>query len=151
MSCDLTFAAAPRISRDRFRRVLVEMKSPAAAQADELYIICLDYGLDPGVALAFFYHESKCGTAGQARFTKNWGNIRKGQGNAIATVKGWAWYGSWAAGLKDWCILIRRLYIGAWHLDRVGPALDRYAPSADHNSPTSYANTVCSLIQKWQQ
>jgi hypothetical protein len=59
---DLTFAAPPRITPTLFTRVLVNALSPAAADGPKLYGIPIRYGLDPGVALAIFDHESSCGT-----------------------------------------------------------------------------------------
>lgn len=147
---DLTFVHPARISPRQFRAVLESYHSPAAPQADALYLVCTQRGLDPAVALAFFVHESSCGTKGAAVRTKNWGNIRKGQGNEIVTKGGWAYYQNWASGLADWCALIKGKYVALWKLDTVGKALPKYAPQSDHNVPHRYAAAVCRMVGEWQ-
>ena len=99
---DLSFIAPPRISIHQFTRVLDRALSPAVPEADALYATCLSYGIDPAVALAFFAHESSCGTVGKAVETRNWGNIRVGQGRQDKNANGWAWYRTWSDGLADW-------------------------------------------------
>lgn len=148
--CDLTFIHPPRITPARFRAVLTAFHSPALPQAAALFAICCQYGLDPAVALAFFVHESSCGTQGRARFTRNWGNLRKGQGNQIINTGGWAWYAGWEQSLRDWCLLISAKYVHDWHLPTVGLALEKYAPSSDNNDPNGYAATVCRLVRAWE-
>lgn len=148
--CNLTFVSQPRMTPATFRAVLAAFHSPALPQAAALFAIPISYGLDPAIALAFFVHESSCGTQGRARFTKNWGNLRKGQGNQIINAGGWAWYGSWENSLKDWCILISAKYVHDWHLPTISLALAKYAPSSDNNDPNGYAATVCRLVTKWE-
>jgi len=149
MLYDLTFIHTPRISLEQFRRVLQRAKSPALAEAADLYQTCITFGMDPAVALAFFMHESGCGTAGVARATLNWGNIRRSQGRAIHTANGWASYASWTAGLADWCQLITAQYVKRWSLTTVRQALPRYAPTADGNAPTTYISAVLTDVSAW--
>lgn len=155
---DLTFVAAPRISAAQFRRVLARAASPAAALADALYAIPVAAGLDPAVALAFFGHESRYGTAGICRDydTKNWGNVRSlcdpRRGVGISTRGGYfAKYPTWEAGLADWCDRITRRYIAERGLDTVAKALPIYAPSSDHNRPEEYTAAVVRDVAQWQQ
>lgn len=147
----LTMASLPRISEAQFAYVLESHKSPAFAEGPaKLYAIIKNAGLDPAVSLAFFGHESTFGKAGAAVRTKNWGNIRKGQGRQIVNKGGWAYYANWTDGLIDWCSLINRLYIKAWNRTTVPLVLDKYAPPEDHNNPKSYAAAVVRFVRDWQ-
>lgn len=146
----LTFVAHPRITPLRFNRVLREAHSPAANAADACFGIVCDYGLDPAVALAFFKHESSFGNDGVAVRTRNWGNLRKGQGHAAKTLNGWAWYDRWEDGLMDWCILIRDRYVGRG-LTTVDLAIPVYAPSSDNNKPDRYIAAIYAAVASWQE
>jgi N-acetyl-anhydromuramyl-L-alanine amidase AmpD len=150
---DLAFAAPPRITQAMFARVLAAKSSPSTADAAALYAIPLRYGLDPAVALAFFYHESECGTKGRAVETRNWGNIRRGQGHEASVHDGFARYTSWANALEDWCLLITRDYINplVHNTPGVRAALRIYAPPSDGNAPDAYADVVMALVSKWQK
>jgi hypothetical protein len=152
---DLTFVSTPRISRAMFMRVLATAHSPAAAVAGDLYDLIASFGLDPAIALAFFMHESDCGTRGIAVKTRNPGNLRASVGRAYQVAQGFAWYRSWLDGMADWCQLIL-IYVrqGAGHqrgtpLPTVRLALVEYAPSDDHNDPAGYAGTVLRLVAEW--
>ncbi len=150
MVTDYALQSDPRISIHQFTRVLDRFQSPALTEADALYATCLSHKLDPAVALAFFTHESSCGTAGKARSTLNWGNIRVGQGRQQKNAQGWAWYSTWNDGLADWCQLLNRLYIVRWKLTTIAQLVPRYAPRSDGNAPTAYIKTVVGLIRDWQ-
>lgn len=150
MANDLTFIAAPRISIHQFTRVLDRALSPALIEAEALYATCESYKLDPAIALAFFAHESSCGTAGVARETLNWGNIRNGQGRQVRQVGGWAYYANWNAGLADWCQLISSQYVQRWKLTTLRAVLPRYAPSSDGNAPNRYIAAVLASVAAWQ-
>lgn len=153
LPADLPFVAAPRIGLATFRRVLLGAHSPAAPSAAELYAIPPQYGLDPAIALAFFHHESTYGTRGVAAATRNWGNLRRGQGHQAGVVMGtsgsFATYRTWQDGLNDWCILIKRFYVGTRKLVTVRTALPVYAPSSDHNTPHRYADAVIADVARW--
>ena len=73
---------SPSTSVAQIERVLAAYGSPAAGKGQALYDLGVKYGIDPAYALAFFVHESGCGTKGVARFTKSLGNIRWTQGFA---------------------------------------------------------------------
>lgn len=115
------------------------------------------YGIDRGIALAFFVHESSAGKAGiTLRYdTKNWGNLRRVQntarGTVIQTTGGpFAKYVSWTAGLEDWCELLVETYEERWGLTRLGDILRKYAPKEDNNDPEWYAKKVLQHIQRWR-
>lgn len=145
------------ISRGKFIAVLGALDSPAAVEAEVLADIPGRYGIDRGIALAFFVHESSAGRAGIVREhqTRNWGNLRRLQraerGEVVATRLGlFARYRSWAAGLEDWCELMVNVYIRRWRLTTLGEVLRKYAPKADKNDPEQYACRVVQHITGWQ-
>ena len=144
----LTFVAPPRISLAGFNQILARAKSPAAGQAQACYATCCEYGMDPAIALAFFKHESTYGTKGIATRTRNWGNLRRSQGNALKVAEGWAWYATWEDSIRDWCILIGNRYIKQG-LITVDQAIPVYAPSADHNNPDRYIASIYSALASW--
>lgn len=146
---DLTIAHAPRISAAQFSRVLVRAASPAAPDAAKLYAIPPTYGLDSAIALAFFRHESSCGTQGIARTTLNWGNLRRSQGRAVGSQGGFAKYARWADSLHDWCVLIRDGYLRGRKLSTVRQVIPIYAPSSDGNAPERYADSVMADVARW--
>jgi hypothetical protein len=145
----LTFLHAPRITPVRFARALHDAHSPAI-NATTLYLICVNAGIDPAVALAFFQHESSYGTDGAAVHTRNWGNMRRGEGRQAKESGGWAWYITWEASLTDWCAYIKRRYVERG-LTTVEQAIPIYAPSSDHNKPDRYIAAVRASVAQWQQ
>jgi hypothetical protein len=138
----------PRISKQYWSEILQAAGSPAAAVAADCYDISSSYGLDPTIALAFFQHESSCGTAGVAVHSLNWGNLRKGA-RAVSIQGGFAYYNDWRDSLRDWCDLIRTTYIDQWGLDTVDKVIPRYAPAADGNVPTAYIAAVENQVLDW--
>lgn len=144
----LAFLAPPRVSRAGFCAILSAAASPAAGEGGACYDAFLSYGLDPAIALAFFRHESTYGTAGVARRTRNWGNLRKGQGHEAHTLAGWAWYRRWVDGARDWAALIARAYVPrGW--DTVEAAIPHYAPASDNNAPARYIAAVRADVARW--
>lgn len=145
----LTIRSEPRISFDRFQRLLDG--SPALPEARACYDTCVQAGLDPAVALAFFLHESSMGREGVAARFKNWGNLRRGRRGQVRQTSGGPFvaYPTWVAGLADWCDLINgRIYAGAGRVtvDQVVPV---YAPSSDHNRPAHYIAAVTAAVEEW--
>ena len=59
----------PTISAALITRVLEASHSPAMGKGQALYDLGVKYGIDPVYALAFFWHESRFGTTGEARVT----------------------------------------------------------------------------------
>lgn len=152
---DLTFVSDQRISAAHFARVLDLASSPAAPDGLALADIPAIYGIDRGVALAFFEHESSFGKKGVcAEFkTENWGNVRRPftPGSAIgSTHHPFAIYPNWTSGLHDWCRRILGRYV-AEGLTTVRKALPIYAPSTDGNRPQKYADAVVAAVARWQR
>lgn len=158
---DLTFISPPRITPEVFSAVLAARRSPAMSRAAHLYGRCVHRGVCPGVALAFYEHESSCGTAGAAQVTNSWGNNRKSRGRAtkVGPVKGssgnFAHYASIDDALEDWLDHILLGYVGGdvlggISLPTVGAAIPIYAPSSDNNKPLSYLAAVLRDVNRWR-
>lgn len=154
----LTVVAEPRISEAKFELVLNQHQSPAAAEARQLYRICVAEGIDPAVALAFFYHESSLGKAGICKEfdLKNWGNVRTpedpklGQSIQIPGRGPFCKYATWSMGLLDWCKRMKGPKYAGAGLHTVETIIPKYAPSSDGNAPNSYIKAVRSLVEDWQ-
>lgn len=146
-----TFQAAPRISMEQFRKVLVQYKSPVAPIAGECYGMIVDHDLDPAVALAFFGHESVFGTRGLSTETLNWGNVRtpvKPERAAGTHPRKFVIFRCWQDGLRDWCERINERYI-ARGLITPELAIPIYAPSSDGNDVERYIEHVNELVKRW--
>jgi hypothetical protein len=147
---DLTFTGPARISFEKFRSILQSYKSPVVDEAADLYNTIVNYGFDPGVALAFFVRESGAGTAvgycnGQNSLdNKNWGNVR-GDENGVC---GFQKFPSWKAGLEAWCRLMTKYYVNKG-LNRLEDAVPVYAPAADGNDVGEYLRTMYTLMLRW--
>lgn len=138
----------PTISVGKIEEVLRKYGSPAVGKGQALYDIGMKYGINPAFALAFFVHESGCGTKGVARFTHSLGNIRWTQG--FDNYEGYRSYSSWEAGMEDWYKLITDLYINGWGLRTVDAIIPVYAPSGDNNNPPVYIQSVKSMVDSWR-
>ena len=138
----------PSLSVNQIEVVLRQYGSPAAGLGQKLYDLGIKYGIDPAYALAFFVHESGCGTKGVARTSKSIGNIRwtEGYGN----FEGYRSYPTWEAGMDDWYKLITDLYIGGWGLRTVDAIIPVYAPWGDNNNPPGYIASVKALVDSWR-
>lgn len=145
---EYNLVAPPSTSVRQIESVLTQYGSPAAGQGQVLYDLGVQYGIDPAYALAFFVHESGCGTKGVARFTNSLGNIRWTEG--FENYEGYRKYSSWADGFEDWYKLITDLYINGWNLRTVDAIIPVYAPSADRNNPPVYIANVKSLVDSWR-
>jgi hypothetical protein len=145
---DYDLVAPPSLSVGQIERVLAQYGSPAAGQGKLLYDLGVRYGIDPAYALAFFVHESGCGTKGVARFSKSLGNIRWTPG--YEEYSGYRKYASWEAGMEDWYKLITELYIGDWNLRTVDKIIPVYAPWGDNNNPPAYIRSVKMMVDSWR-
>lgn len=138
----------PTMSVRQIEAVLAQYGSPAAGSGQKLYDLGLKYGINPAFALAFFVHESGGGTKGVARFTKSLGNIRWTAG--FDNYEGYRSYPTWEAGMEDWYVLIKNLYIQGWGLRTVDAIIPTYAPSADRNDPATYIASVKQMVDSWR-
>lgn len=140
--------SAPSISVQQIESVLQQYGSPAAGQGQVLYDLGVKYGINPAFALAFFVHESACGTRGVARSTHSIGNIRWTDG--YDNFQGYRSYATWQDGMEDWYKLITDLYINGWGLRSLDQIIPVYAPTADGNSPQNYVASVKWLVDSWR-
>jgi hypothetical protein len=138
----------PSLSVEQIERVLAKYGSPAQGHGQTLYDLGVRYGIDPAYALAFFVHESGCGTKGVARFTMSIGNIRWTRG--YENYEGYRKYGSWTESMEDWYKLITDLYIGQWGLRTVDAIIPVYAPAEDRNHPPTYIASVKTMVDEWR-
>ena len=138
----------PSLSVGAIESVLRQYGSEAAGTGQAMYDLGLRYGIDPAYALAFFVHESACGTRGIARFTHSIGNIRWTSG--YDNYQGYRSYATWEQGMEDWYKLITDLYINGWGLRTVDTIVPVYAPYGDNNDPPSYIADVQSLVDAWR-
>ena len=139
---------APTITVERINAVLDQYQSPAAGLGQAFYDLGVQYGINPAVALAFFVHESACGTKGVARTTLSVGNIRTTPG--YRDYQGYRAYDSWSQGIEDFYKLLRDLYIDGWGLHTVADILARYAPPVDNNDTGAYVADVQGLMDSWR-
>ncbi len=128
--------------------MLAKYGSPAEGQGQVLYDLGVKYGIDPAYGLAFFVHESACGTRGVARFTHSLGNIRWTDG--YDNYQGYRSYPTWQQGMEDWYKLITDLYINGWGLQTVDQIIPVYAPTGDGNSPPDYIASIKFLVDSWR-
>jgi hypothetical protein len=138
----------PSVSVGTIEAVLKQYGSEAAGRGQALYDLGVRYGINPAYALAFFVHESACGTKGVARFTHSIGNIRWTPG--YDNYEGYRSYATWEQGIEDWYKLITDLYINGWGLRTVEDIVPVYAPYGDSNDPPSYIADVQSLVDAWR-
>ncbi|HYP40835.1 MAG TPA: glucosaminidase domain-containing protein [Chloroflexia bacterium] len=140
--------APPSLSVQQIERVLQQYRSPATGKGQVIYDMGVRYGIDPAYALAFFVHESSCGTKGVARFTHSLGNIRWTEG--FDNYEGYRKYPNWETGIEDWYKLISNLYIGGWGLRTVDAIIPVYAPWGDNNHPPTYIASVKRMVDSWR-
>jgi hypothetical protein len=139
---------APSLSVAQIEAVLQQYGSPAEGLGQALYDLGVRYSIDPAYALAFFVHESACGTKGVARFTHSIGNIRWTEG--YESYEGYRSYSSWREGMEDWYRLVTDLYINGWNLRTVDAIIPVYAPTGDNNDPPSYIASVKAMVDSWR-
>jgi hypothetical protein len=139
-----------------FQQVLEDANSPAAINAEAMYNLGKDIGIEPSFLLAVFKHESSFATdpnwAGwkdDARIssTHNIGNIRCTPG--YDCYDGWRDYPNWVDGARDLYGLLSYYYIEQNGLDTVREILYRYAPP-NENDTEGYIRTVLADMQRWE-
>jgi hypothetical protein len=144
----LRVVGAPTVSAHFIDQVLVAYHSPAAGTGQALYTLGVEYGIDPVIALAFFLHESRFGTQGEARFSRSLGNLRCIAG--AVCQDGYAWFPTWQAGYEAWYRLIRQVYVETWGCITVEQIIPRYAPASDGNNEVAYIQAVEQAVQTWR-
>ena len=153
---DYYIEGPPTISRDRFAAVLTAApRSPIADAAASYYDLCVQYHINPAVALAFFTKESNRGLDGVAAQTQSWGNQRRAYraDRATGTVNTpwgpFAQYKSWLDSLADWCeLLLDDLYKGEGRTT-VRSVVPKYAPASENNT-TLYIQQAIERITRWK-
>jgi hypothetical protein len=136
----------PSVSATFMDEVLAAYHSPAVGLGQALYADGIQTDIDPAYALAFFWHESRFGTQGVARFTHSLGNIRCSAG--YACLDGFRAYSTWAAGAADWFHLIASVYVPAGRTT-VPAVVSLYAPPAE-NDTAAYVCAVESAVSTWR-
>lgn len=152
---DMPMKGPPTITAEKIDEVLKSYGSPATGLGQVIYDEGVKRGINPAVALAFFIKESSAGTAGIARETNSWGNIRGDNGPA-GGIRGFKAYNNFEEGVKDWYRLIDDKYLaqpseggrGYTHLSQV---IRTYAPQSDGNNEKNYVATVKGLVQGWEK
>lgn len=141
----------PLLSPDFINRVLASYTSPASGKGQALYDLGQKYGINSDVALAFFCHESTCGTTGEAVKTHSLGNLRCIPNFACVDQDrgGYALFPSWEAGFQAWYELMKNLYITTWNLTTLPQIIHKYAPAADHNDEAGYVRELTIFLSAW--
>ncbi|HEY6541773.1 MAG TPA: hypothetical protein VIZ18_12580 [Ktedonobacteraceae bacterium] len=152
-------AGPPTVSAAFITRVLVAYRSPTAGDGQALYDLGVKYGIDPVYALAFFWHESGFGTAGEATVTRSLGNERCIPDRPCIDRNrgGFALMQSWEDGFDHWYRLILYGYVqGQVTLPIVGhdcTTVDQivpvYAPGGDGNDVAAYIAAVKHAVTTW--
>lgn len=135
----------PTISAAYINQELAAHDSPAAGLGGALYTLGVQYGIDPAWALAFFWHESRYGTTGEATVTRSLGNERC-IADRPCNAAGFAVFQSWIDGFQHWYSLILNLYIRAWGKATVEAIIPIYAPASAGNSPGDYLRDVLTSV-----
>jgi hypothetical protein len=153
---DYYIEGPPTISRQLFHDTLAATpRSPITDDADRYYDLCMQYRVNPAVALAFFVKESSKGTAGVAVQTQSWGNMRRARkaerttGTLNTQWGPFAIYRSWLDSLADWCEnLLSEVYKGEGRTT-VRSVVPKYAPSFENNTAVYIQQTI-TRISQWK-
>lgn len=165
ITADAPFKSAPRISRDRFRRVFFEHAAPevlAERDPGAFWDVCVEYGVDPLFVAAMFHHESQMGKEGIARTTHSFGNTRAPSFGAvpIGEVPGrtgkFPVFRDWLDGCKS---TVARLVEPTWvYAGRTTireifdhPSGKVWAPAGDLNDPYGYLAAVLRDMNAWAE
>ncbi len=149
---------SPTVSVEQIERVLTWCHSPAKGSGQALSDDGLRYGIDPVFPLAFFLHESSCGTQGMAAMTHSLGNMRCMVGYGCVNTRGgacqpgqscYAYFSTWAESFEAWYRLLKDQYIahGLVTVDQIIPV---YAPSDDHNDVQAYVCSIKNAVNTWR-
>ncbi len=144
---DYAVYAAATIVNPTFHQMLQNAGSPAYDEVDDCYQVCLDNGVNPAVALAFFALESNYGTDPGAVDFKNWGNLSDPDTGQLLS------YDAWALGLRDWCNHFRLPPYSTENLNTISQIVPVYRPSSASGTIDGYNRYIMSLhdlIKGWQ-
>ena len=149
---DMKLKGPPTITPEKINEVLKSYGSPATGLGQLIYDEGVRTGINPAVALAFFIQESSAGTAGVARTTKSFGNIK---GSGRNSYKGFKAYDSWEDGVKDWYRLINDKYLapkseGGRGYEYLSQVIHTYAPKSDNNDEVAYVANVKGMVAGWK-
>lgn len=145
------FIAPPSLSEGVIRSQLMMYHSPLVSQtfgrtmdgAAYIYREGIALGIDPGILMAFFWHESHYGTQGIANQTDSVGNLRPLPDQP--ELDGYRYYRSWAQGVDSmYSLLLQYADNGAGD---VALAVPVWAPPSDNNNDVLYIQDVLSHIK----
>lgn len=141
----------PTLTLDRFKQVLRSYGSPALPEAESIYNLGIQYGVNPAVLLAQFIQESSCGTAGSSVRNRSIGNLECRNPSRNPCPGRFQNYPSWTASARDYYDLLRNTYANpqAWGLYYVETMLSTYAPSFENNT-CQYIRLTVSRINSWR-
>ena len=147
-SDSLILVGSPTVSASFIDSVLSHHHSPATGLGQTFYTVGASHNIDPVYALAFFHYESDYGLKGEAVQSLSIGNV--GCMAGYTCRDGFAWFPSWASGIKAWYTLIAgSMYVGSG-LTTVSKVVQRYAPSSDSNDEQAYVQSVTQDVESWR-
>ena len=148
MQPDYLVTGPPTLNGAQIESILATYRSPARGLGPTFYAAGVRYGIDPAYGLAFFVHESKAGTRGNAAINRSVGNLRAAPGEP--NFAGYRTYDTWEAGIDDWFSIIRRQYVDALGLRTVATIVPRYAAQQDPQDLASYIGDIQTLVGSWR-
>jgi hypothetical protein len=120
--------------------------SPLAGKGDFILQECTRYQIDPAVALAHFWIESRFGLEGLAVEHKNPANIRNRSNTGFRKLD------SWEKGIHAWFWQIAEgshaFNAGRFDAETIIP---KFAPKEDGNNPDAYIRGMHRLAREWRQ
>ena len=149
-----TLVGAQSLTAEQIDAVLIECDSPAKSTGAAWVDAGNQYGIDAAYAVAFFYHESTCGSNPAWAGIKPDGTTTHNVGNIIcagyATCFGrFRDYPDWQTGINDWFRLIAIEYEQQRGLTTVAGIIPVYAPS-EENDVEAYISAVNELVTEWR-
>lgn len=146
---------AQSLTAQQIDTILAECNnSPAYGTGADWVALGSAYGIDAAYALAFFSHESTCGTNTAWAGLKPDGTNTHNIGNIIcagyATCYGrFRDYTDWHTGIEDWFRLITVEYIQQRGFTTIDEVIPIYAPAFE-NDVGNYTNVVSQQVAEWR-
>ena len=149
-----TLIGAQSLTTEQIDAVLIECNSPAKSTGADWIAAGNQYGIDAAYAVAFFYHESTCGSNPAWAGIKPDGTTTHNVGNIICAGYTTCFgrfrdYPDWQAGINDWFRLISVEYVQQRGLTTVAGIIPVYAPSVE-NDVDAYVRAVNKLVTEWR-